>query len=160
MQSVTTSEAVRRGEIVAGLMLAVLGGYVATQSLTWEVFGRSGPGPGFFPLIYGTLMVVLSLVLVVRSASRWSAAPSEPMDWRGVGVAMVLWLAFAASVPVMKYFGFLIALALLMFFIARVVFSRPIAHALAAALVAPPLFYAVFTFGLQVRLPVGSLTGF
>jgi putative tricarboxylic transport membrane protein len=160
MQSVTASEAVRRGEIVAGLALAVLGAYVATQSLTWEVLGRSGPGPGFFPLIYGALMVVLSLMLVVRSAGRRSTESSDPMDWRGVGVAMSLWITFAASVLVMKYFGFLIALALLMFFIARVVFSRRIAHALAAALVAPPLFYAVFTFGLQVRLPVGSLTGF
>lgn len=154
------SQFMRNGEIIAGLALAALGSYVAMQSLKWEIMGMSGPG--FFPLGYGILMVVLSLVLVVRAVLGRGPKADEvgPTDWRGILVALSLWAGFAATVPLMKYFGFFLTFGLLMFFVGRVIFARPIPHVLAGAVVAPLLFFAVFTYGLQLRLPVGSLTGF
>ena len=156
------SQFMRNGEIIAGLALAALGSYVAMQSLKWEIMGMSGPGPGFFPLGYGILMVVLSLVLVVRAVLGRGPKADEvgPIDWRGIFVALALWAGFAATIPLMKYLGFFLTFGLLMFFVGRVIFSRPIPHVLAGAIAAPLLFFAVFTYGLQLRLPVGSLTGF
>jgi putative tricarboxylic transport membrane protein len=156
------SQFMRNGEIIAGLALAALGSYVATASLKWEIMGRSGPGPGFFPLGYGVLMVVLSLVLVIRAVLGRGPKAGEvaPVDWRGVAVALTLWAGFAATIPLMKYLGFFVTFALLMFFVGRVIFARPVPHVLAGAVGAPLIFFAVFSYGLQLRLPVGSLTGF
>jgi Tripartite tricarboxylate transporter TctB family. len=160
MQSTNSTELRRRGEVAAGLLLALLGSYIALESFSWEILGKAGPGPGFFPLIYGVLIFVLSLFLVLQSVRRGVIGEAEPANWRGVGVALVLWAIFACSVLVIKYLGFLIAVAFLMFTIARVVFSKSLPKAIAAALIAPPIFYAIFTLGLQVTLPVGSITGF
>jgi putative tricarboxylic transport membrane protein len=153
----------RRGDVWAGLFLAALGAYIATQSLTWQVLGPSGPGPGFFPLIYGTLMIALSLALVARATfGRAEPAPTggEPVDWEGRKAALILWLLFVAAVFAMRYVGFLVAFALLFFLVTRIVFSRPLWHSAAAAVAGPALFYLVFALGLQVRLPLGTLTGF
>lgn len=153
----------RRGNVWAGLFLAALGAYIATQSLTWQVLGPSGPGPGFFPLIYGTLMIALSLALVARAAfGRAEPAPTggAPVDREGTKAALILWLLFVAAVFAMRYVGFLVAFALLFFLVTRIVFSRPLWHSAAAAVAGPALFYLVFALGLQVRLPLGTLTGF
>ena len=160
----------RRGDVLAGLVLAALGTYIAGQSLAWQVLGPSGPGPGFFPLIYGALMVVLSLALVVKATmrrpARAAATPApleeparEPALDSDPRAAIAIWLLFVATIAAIKYVGFLIAFGLLLLLTSRLVFSRPLWQGAVAAIVAPPLFYLVFVLGLQVRLPVGTLTG-
>jgi len=66
-----------RYNALAGLLLIALGAFIVQQSVHWEFLGRNGPGVGFFPLIYGSLIVVLALVLAVKSllaARRTSAS--------------------------------------------------------------------------------------
>ena len=52
-----------RYNALAALALLALGVFIVQQSVQWEFLGRNGPGVGFFPLIYGSLIVVLALVL-------------------------------------------------------------------------------------------------
>jgi hypothetical protein len=52
-----------RYNALAALALLALGVFIVQQSVHWEFLGRNGPGVGFFPLIYGSLIVVLALVL-------------------------------------------------------------------------------------------------
>ena len=56
-----------RNHVLAGLFLLALGFFVVQQSLQWEILGVNGPGVGFFPLAYGSLIVVLALVLTLKS---------------------------------------------------------------------------------------------
>lgn len=156
----------RRGDVIAGLALAALGTSVAVQSLTWQVLGPAGPGPGFFPLIYGGLMVALSLALVVRATTRRRpgaepvAAPlGEPAAGTDPRAAVAIWLLFVAAIAAIKFIGFLVAFGLLLLLASRLVFARPLWQGAAAAIIGPVLFWLVFVLALQVRLPLGTLTG-
>lgn len=155
----------RRGDVIAGLALAALGTSVAVQSLTWQVLGPAGPGPGFFPLIYGGLMVALSLVLVVRATTprRPGAEPVPAPLGEPAGTdpraALAIWLLFVAAIAAIKFVGFLVAFGLLLLLASRLVFARPLWQGAAAAIIGPALFYLVFVLALQVRLPLGTLTG-
>lgn len=156
------SPILRRGDVLAGLCLAALGAYIALQSLAWQVLGPSGPGPGFFPLIYGTLMVGLSLALVVRAASRRAVRADAPQETAARGdtrAAITIWILFVAAVAAIKYVGFLVSLGLLLLLVSRLIYARPLWQGAAAAILGPALFYLIFSLGLQVRLPTGTLTG-
>jgi hypothetical protein len=69
-----------RYNALAALALLALGVFIVQQSVQWEFLGRNGPGVGFFPLVYGTLIVVLALVLAAKSllAARRASATSSP----------------------------------------------------------------------------------
>ena len=54
----------RSGDFWSGLVLAALGAWIVTEARGWSYMGEDGPGAGFFPLWYGGMMIVLSLVLV------------------------------------------------------------------------------------------------
>jgi hypothetical protein len=98
----------------------------------------------------------------MRRPARAAATPApleEPALDSDPRAAIAIWLLFVATIAAIKYVGFLIAFGLLLLLTSRLVFSRPLWQGAVAAIVAPPLFYLVFVLGLQVRLPVGTLTG-
>jgi putative tricarboxylic transport membrane protein len=137
----------RSPDFWSGLALAALGGYIVYAARGWEYLGQDGPGPGFFPLWYGIAMLVLSLMLV------FSKREQRKIEWRGVGRAFGAWLAFAASVALIKLAGFLVAFAALSFFIVAVMYRRPPAIAALVAIGVAAGFYVVFPLALGVQLP-------
>jgi putative tricarboxylic transport membrane protein len=157
----TAMPTLHRYNILAGLLLAALGAFILQQSLRWEFLGRNGPGVGFFPLVYGSLIVVLSLVLVIKSLragrSAGNQAPEQPAG--KVFAALSVWVAFAATVALMKFIGFYVALGLLVMFMTRFIFSRSLRFALLSGVLVPLTFFVVFGLLLKVQLPVGIWTG-
>lgn len=151
----------RQGEIVSGLALASLGLFIVARASQWVLLGKDGPGPGFFPLIYGLLMVVLSLALVTHALLKRPVAAADQGEYKNTSVAAALgvWLAFTATILVMKAIGFMVALGLLVLFMTRVIFSKPPKFSVLSALLVPLGFYVIFKLGLQVQLPVGTWTG-
>jgi len=145
-----------QGDVVSGAVLAALGAYIVSEAWQWNYSSPEGPGPGFFPMWYGMLMMVLSLMLVVRAVLQPGAA-KKPVDWHGVGRALTVWAVFTASIALMKLLGFLIAFGLLTLFVVAVVYGRPLKVAIAAAAGNMAGFYLVFTLALQLNLPVGPL---
>jgi putative tricarboxylic transport membrane protein len=143
------------GDIVSGAVLAGLGLFIILEARKWDYLGTDGPGPGFFPLWYGLLIVVLALVLVVTSLVKRGAAPGRPVNWHEVGRALGAWLALAICVALLKVLGFLIAFGLFTFFLVYVMYRRPVVPALAVAIGVCAGFYALFPLALNVGLPVG-----
>jgi len=133
----------------SGLALAALAVYIIVQAAGWEYAGPDGPGPGFFPLWYGIVMAVLSAVLVVSSVLR----KPETVDWRGAGRAFAIWLALALSVAALKLVGFVIAFAVLTFFVVAVMYRRPVRVAAIVAVALAAGFYVLFPLVLGVNLP-------
>ena len=131
----------------SGLALAALGGYIVYTARGWEYLGQDGPGPGFFPVWYGVVMLVLSLILV------FSSKQGEKLDWRRIGRALVAWAAFAGAVALVKLAGFLVAFAALTFFIVAVMYRRPLVTAALVAIGVTAGFYVVFPLALGVALP-------
>lgn len=153
-----------RYNALAALALLALGVFIVQQSVQWEFLGRNGPGVGFFPLVYGTLIVVLALVLAAKSllaarrASSLPAASSSSAPGK-VLAAVSVWLAFAVTVALMKFIGFFVALGLLIMFMTRFVFSRSPRFVLLSGVLVPLSFFVVFSLLLKVQLPVGTWTG-
>jgi putative tricarboxylic transport membrane protein len=139
-----------KADFWSGLALAGLGAYIIFQASRWEYVGSDGPGPGFFPLWYGIVMVALSLFLVVSSVK---ASDTSTIDWTGAGRAFSTWAALVVAVALMKWTGFAVAFAALTFFIACVMYGRRPWVGAVAGVVAAAAFYAVFALALGVKLP-------
>lgn len=157
-----------RNHVLAGLFLLALGFFVVQQSLQWEILGVNGPGVGFFPLAYGSLIVLLALVLTLKSTwAQWQEKrrtleldePAQTEPPAKVFAALSVWLAFAISIALMKFIGFYLGFGLLIMFMTRVIFSRESRFVLFSGLLVPAGFFVVFGLLLKVQLPVGVWTG-
>jgi len=140
----------RSPDFWSGLALAALGGTIVYEARGWEYLGQDGPGPGFFPLWYGIVMVALSLLLTITS---FRSTSEEAIDWRGAGRAFATWAALVIAVALMKWTGFAVAFAALTFFIACVMYRRRLWVGAVSGVVAAAAFYAVFVLALDVKLP-------
>lgn len=139
----------RAGDLWSGLALAGLGAYIIVTASRWEYVGPDGPGPGFFPLWYGIVMVVLSAMLVVSSLRN----SGEAIDWSDARRAFATWAAFVVMVAAFKLVGFLVAFAVLVFFIVAVMYGRPLRVAATTAIGVTAAFYLVFPLALGVKVP-------
>ena len=149
--------AFRDGDVVSGGLLAALGLYVVLEARTWTYSGPDGPGPGFFPLWYGVLMVALSVFLIGGRIAKARVEDERNADWKGIGRALGTWLAFVVAVALLKPLGFVLSIALLTFFIVTVIFRRsPITAIITAGAIALG-FHLTFPVALGVQLPVGLL---
>jgi putative tricarboxylic transport membrane protein len=147
---------VNKGDLISGAVLAGLGGYIVLEARQWEYTGLDGPGPGFFPIWYGIIMIVMSLALMASSLRR-PGPPGESVNWKELGRAFASWAAMAGSILLYKPLGFLIAFALFTWFVVTVLYGRSVARGLAVGAGASLCFYVIFPLGLDVRLPVGIL---
>lgn len=147
----------RKGDFWAGLALAALGVYIVSQAWGWNYMTEEGPGPGFFPLWYGTVMVLLSLALVAGTVLKDDPKRQKVLRWSELRRAMTCWVALAVCVAIIKYVGFMIAFGLLTWFIIAIMFKRPQKVALAYAIGGAVGFYALFSWALELQLPIGTL---
>lgn len=147
----------RSGDFWSGIALAALGAFIVTQAWRWDYMTDEGPGPAFFPLWYGSLMVLLSLALVAGAVLKRPSGTSQPVRWNDVGRALMCWLAFVASIALMPLAGFAISFALLTWFMVAVMARQPQRTALPLAIGGSLFFYALFELALDLSLPRGVL---
>jgi putative tricarboxylic transport membrane protein len=145
----------RSGDFWSGLVLAALGAWIVVTARRWDYMTEEGPGPGFFPMYYGAIMLVLSLVLVASAVMRPKDATQ--VAWKDVSRAIVAWLAFVACVALMPVLGFPIAFALLIVFIVKVMCAERLRTAVLVAVFGAAGFYALFDWALDLSLPKGML---
>ncbi|HSI40918.1 MAG TPA: tripartite tricarboxylate transporter TctB family protein [Xanthobacteraceae bacterium] len=144
------------GDLVSGAVLAALGVYIVATASQWPLTTVDGPGAGFFPAVYGALLLVLSLVLIAGRMRR-AASVSEPTDWRGIGRAFGTWAAFVAAIGLMVPLGFTISFGLMAWFIVTVIFGKSVLAGGLTAILSSAGFYLLFVMALGVDLPVGML---
>ena len=158
-----TSGKLPYGDMLSGLFITALSLYIVIAALPWGVYGPAGPGPAFFPLMYGGLMLVLGLALLGRSlfGRRPAAAAGEPdeVDPEGRRAALATWLALAASIPAMMVLGFLGGFSLLTLFMIKVVFKKPAITSVVAAITITGGLYLLFQVLLDIDLPAGLFKG-
>ena len=140
----------RSADFGAGLALGGLGAYIIAVAAGWEYMGPDGPGPGFFPLWYGIVMVALSAALVVQSLAK---KDERTIDWSDARAALTTWAAFTVMVAALKFVGFVIGFAVLVFFLVLVMYRKPLKVAAATAVAVSAAFYLVFPLALGVKLP-------
>lgn len=147
-----------RGEIVSGIVLAGLGIYIVSEAAQWDYLAPDGPGPGFFPIWYGTAMIVLAVVLVIQNLiKRASAHTHKPVKWQEISRVLVVWGGFVACVALLKWLGFALSYGLFVLFMVAGMYRRPWPVAVSVAAGCSAGFYLVFAIALDVRLPTGVL---
>jgi putative tricarboxylic transport membrane protein len=144
----------RNGDVISGAVLAALGTYIVVQAVIWPYYSVDGPGPGFFPLWYGILMMLLSLGLIVQAA-RKPAEEHYKFETAGIRRAMIVWAAFAVSLALMGPLGFAISFTLFTTFIVSYVLGRSILTGLLTGAISSAAFYVLFWEVLGVQLPFG-----
>jgi putative tricarboxylic transport membrane protein len=143
----------RSGDLWSGLGLAGLGAYILFSARRWDYMTEEGPGAGFFPMWYGGVMLVLSLVLVASAVVR--PGRHAQVAWKDVSRALVAWVAFVACIALMPVFGFAVSFALLVAFIVKVMCAEKLRTAILVAVVGSAGFYALFEWALDLSLPKG-----
>jgi hypothetical protein len=101
--------------IVAVLMMA-LGGYILFETSTYEIGQSAQKNPAVWPAFLAVCLIVLSIALIIQTAlSRDPEMDRVVIDWKSEGMKKVyIMFAFVIGfVIVMKIFGMLIALLLL-----------------------------------------------
>ena len=147
----------RDRDVISGCALAALGVLILLQALQWTFLGPDGPGPGFFPVGYGALMVALSLYLVITAVAKPDPAARSPLDWPGIGRALTTWAMFAGSVALMEPLGFSTAFGLMAFGMVWHVMGKPLLVSLATAVISAAGFWLVFSFALGLNLSTGNV---
>lgn len=149
------------GDLFASLGLIALSAYILKESTGWVVYGSEGPGPGFFPIMYGLLMLGLSLYLFQRSLRKGErASGKEPGEREGVVRALATWVGLAICVPLMIVLGFVIGFGIFAFFVIRFVFGRSYRASLVTAVCIVIALHLVFPVMLDAPLPTGMFWGF
>lgn len=154
---------VKDPNIMFGCAFSILGIYVVNQASKWTIYGHDGPDAGFFPIIYGLIMLAVALPLTFNSIrARRSAAIKAvaPPEQGGTMAAAATWGALAASVPLIWALGFVVGFGLVLFFIIMVVFERPVLNAAIIAIVIALALHFTFTDLLLSPLPASPVWGF
>ena len=149
-------------DAISAAVLAGVGGYIVLEARQWPYLAPEGPGPGFFPMWYGIALIALSLLVIAARLYRLARGEDGTRrltvnEKREIFHALMVWIAFAASIALLKVLGFLLAFGLLTWFIVAIVYRRPWTVALAVAVATSLGFYLVFPLALGVALPVGVL---
>ena len=143
----------RNGDVVSGAILMALGTYIVIQASIWPYYEVNGPGPGFFPLWYGILMIALSLGLIVSTARKPKAKGGENIFTIGTRHALIVWLGLVVCLVAMVWLGFNIAFALFTLFIVTYVLGRPLRTGIITGVLSSASFYILFAWVLGVQLP-------
>jgi Tripartite tricarboxylate transporter TctB family len=153
----------RRVHVVLGLVIATVGAWLLYKSHTELAFrGPNGePGPGYLPVLLTICLVGLGVALaavwLLGPKARSGDAPTLSLSIRGIGRALLVWLALVISAFLIEPLGFLLAgevLVLLVIVVVERIRSIPLIITL---LLLPPAFYFVFDTLLEVQLPGGTL---
>ena len=155
-----------RSEYGVALFLTALGVLVVVQALLLpdSLITRGPVGPAAVPVVVGTLLVVVGVLLGVDVARGGRGEPeggedvdlSHASDWRTIGL---LAAAFAANALLIESLGWPISGAILFFGTAFALGSRHYVRDLAiSAALSLGTFYG-FAIGLGVGLPAGVLQG-
>jgi len=150
------------GEALLSLGMVLLGAFVVWQgSLVKAATGHSGIGPGLFPILIGSGLSLIGLVLGWQALSGgWRGMPDDEIarqgaDWRAFGLIS---LAVLLHMALIGWAGFIVASALLYALIARGFGSvRPVRD-IVIAIVISVLVFMLFTRGLGLNLPAGWLS--
>lgn len=140
------------------IFLVGLGCYIVWTGLDYGYKRDTTPGPGFFPVIVGAVIVVLSVVNLLRSLNG-AEGFEDSMEFMELLKVAVITLGLLGVVVLTEYLGLTIAVSLLMLivgFTSNPSLDRKFLLRLLPLCVIFPLFLKI-SFGtfLDIPIPVG-----
>ena len=156
----------KRAETVAATIFMLLGVFVIKSSTALIYMTDIGPGPGFFPLWLGILLIFLGLILVVqnvismRKNDQKTSEIEEPL-WPGVAgatrVGIVIFALLAVSFLITRI-GFILSIFILISSLLYTLGKQKISTTLIVAFSGSFGVYFLFTKFLYVELPQATIS--
>jgi putative tricarboxylic transport membrane protein len=150
----------RRGELCMSGGFLVVGLYAITESIRMQYYVDGGPGPGFFPLWLGVIVVGCSALIMFRTLRGSDESPPRPfLPPRGAllrcaaTLAALCFFAFSAN-----RVGYKLSMFLVLFFLTTVVTKAGWKTALVTAVVGSLGSFYFFGVLLEVYLPPSSVS--
>lgn len=149
-----------RRNLDSAIFCLVLGLAVVWNGFRLGIRVNQEMGPGFFPLLAGGLLALLSLILVIKSLRGYeSQRPAEkfwvnPLAWKRVFLTL---LAIGIYPLIMNRLGFFLTSLLLLFFLFRVIARLNWKVVVPGGLATAMAFRLVFDVWLRANLPIGPL---
>lgn len=145
---------------VMAVFFGGVGAYCLATGFDLKYYGLLGPGPGFFPVWIGVLLLALSGLLLVRGFRPGPAADEAvPFNASTTDAARVG--AFVTSFVVvwllLDYLGFRLAIFVFAVFASRIIEPQPPLRTLGLALVCSLGVAYGFENWLKVQLPSPSI---
>ncbi|HXP00179.1 MAG TPA: tripartite tricarboxylate transporter TctB family protein [Luteibacter sp.] len=166
----------RRSDAVLGVAVTLIGGGALWMATRMPFYSENTPGPGFFPVLVSSGLVIMGLILI-----RQSLRPSKP-EVRAVGAVsqldreahgkapkppqgapfiparpLAVLIGFLACVPLLGVLGFVLTAILLFAYLLFFVEKRRSAGAIAATVTIPVVTWLLFVQLLGIELPNGLL---
>ncbi len=140
---------------ITGAFFFLLGIAIAWASARLRLGNFHHPGPGFFPLLVGLAIVLLSAWLLVFPGKTGSDATRFTLKHlKRVGAVYAGLLVFFF---ILETAGFLVSSFLLLFYLFYIAGKKRVARALILAVITTGLTYLLFETALKSELPKGLL---
>lgn len=145
----------KKADLITGVVLLVLAGYVIYEAWLMPPSGTFGPGSGFFPFWLGIILAGLSLILVVGAAVRpKDSTDVSPFPARQAlfAVAKVLGGLILFTL-LMETMGFIVNTFIFVVYLMKVVQRERWWMVLLIAVATTACLYIVFQVLLGITLP-------
>jgi hypothetical protein len=140
---------VNRGELALASFFAALGALWIARAARMPVWGDSfAPDSGFLPLLYGAILLGLSLAVAAQCL-----LARAPASTAGVRKPLLVLAALAVAVAALPFAGFAIAVFALLYFLYAWVERLPQLASVAVSAATTGALYVVFKTWLGVPLP-------
>ncbi len=150
-----TATAIRR-ELAAGGLLAACGAFTLWESSRYALGTLGRMGPGYYPALLGGAMILVGVLIVLNRGGEEAGHDGTlpPLDWRGAGCIVAGVLAFLG---VGAYAGFAPATFACVFISALGDRTASVLSSATLALCITVLGMLVFSYALQIQLPLWRL---
>jgi hypothetical protein len=138
-------------DLVSGLIFVAFGLAFAGIALTYDLGSALRMGPGYFPFLLGSLLVLLGMAITIGGLARSEDAPSGALPWRGLLFLTAAVLVFGFSV---RRFGLAPALFLSVLLAAFSSERTTVLAALAMAAGLTAICVLIFVEGLGMPVPL------
>ncbi|BCH27738.1 hypothetical protein MesoLjLc_76150 [Mesorhizobium sp. L-8-10] len=145
MGKISTGAAPR---FLGGTLLLVIGAGFAAGALRYEVGGVTTMGPGFAPLVLGSLLAVLGLVEIIQSTRSTSAEIGASIEWAATFCVLSAVLAFAVLIGTIGFDPAVFAAVMI-----SMLWDRPIRLMRSLVLTASVTLFADIVFLRLLALP-------
>jgi putative tricarboxylic transport membrane protein len=148
----------KKADLITGIVLLVLSGYVIQESWRMPQSATFGPGVGFLPLWLGVLLAVLAVVLIAGAWRRPKDANDKspfPAKKALISVGLVM-AGLGGYILLMEWLGYIVNTILLVVFLLKVVEKEPWTMTLLVAVLTTASLYIIFQVLLGITLPTNQ----
>jgi hypothetical protein len=136
----------------AGMMFMAIGGIFAGFAFEYEIGSGARMGPGYFPLLLGSLLAFLGLIVAWQSTSaRAPVTKLAPTGWREIILILGSVAVFGFTLP---WLGMFVSVTLLILIAAFATHEFSWKATIGSIVVLLIMSYLVFVKGLELQFPV------